>query len=184
MVRQMTDAVPRPFERSYWVVPGRLLAGCYPGELDALAAAAKLARLLDAGVRCVITLIEAEETGRGGLPFAPYEPVLDALAAARGARVEIERHAIRDMDVPSVAEMRQTLDAIDARLAAGKPVYIHCWGGYGRTGTVVGCWLARHGPATGPGALRRLCELRTGLKGESPQTDAQRAMVAEWQAGD
>jgi hypothetical protein len=23
-----------PFDRSYWVVPGRFLAGCYPGDLD------------------------------------------------------------------------------------------------------------------------------------------------------
>lgn len=31
------------------------------------------------------------------------------------------------------------LDAIDARLEAGKSVYVHCWGGIGRTDTVAGC---------------------------------------------
>lgn len=30
-------------------------------------------------------------------------------------------------------------------LAAGQTVYVHCYGGIGRTGTVVGCWLVRHG---------------------------------------
>lgn len=180
----MTEAVPKPFERSYWVVPGKLLAGCYPGELEVQAATGKLSRLLDVGIRCVIALIEADEAGRDGLPFVPYEPMLGALAEAHAVRVEIERHAIRDMSVPTRAEMRRTLDAIDARLAADRGVYVHCWGGYGRTGTVVGCWLARHGLATGPGVLRRLCELRTGLKGESPQTDEQRAMVLAWRKGD
>ena len=33
-----------------------------------------------------------------------------------------------------------------------EPVYVHCWGGIGRTGTVVGCWLVRHG-MTGDEAL-------------------------------
>ena len=40
-----------------------------------------------------------------------------------------------------------TLDAIDAELAAGGLVYVHCWAGCGRTGVVVGCWLVRHGRA-------------------------------------
>ena len=31
-------------------------------------------------------------------------------------------------------------------------MYLHCWGGVGRTGTVVGCWLVRHG-RTGDEAL-------------------------------
>ncbi|MSR27507.1 MAG: hypothetical protein EXS06_10930, partial [Planctomycetaceae bacterium] len=35
---------------------------------------------------------------------------------------------------------------IDAELAAGRPVYVHCWGGVGRTGTVVGLvHVARRG---------------------------------------
>jgi hypothetical protein len=180
----MPRVLEKPFERCYWVVGGKLLAGHYPGDPDPVAAAAKLTALLDAGIRSVIALTEAGERGWGGVPHAPYEPVLKVLAEGRGLHVEVERHAIRDMGVPTVAEMRRTLDVIDAHLAAEQPVYLHCWGGYGRTGTVVGCWLARHGQATGPGVLARLCELRTGMKGESPQTDEQRAMIAAWQAGD
>jgi protein-tyrosine phosphatase len=39
-----------------------------------------------------------------------------------------------------VAELMTTiLDAIDESMTAGKPVYVHCWGGMGRTGTVIGC---------------------------------------------
>ena len=50
--------------------------------------------------------------------------------------------------------MASILDAIDAALDGGKTVYVHCWGGVGRTGTVVGCWLVRHGK-TGDEALRQ-----------------------------
>jgi hypothetical protein len=30
----MTEILKVPFNRSYWVVPGKLLAGCYPGSED------------------------------------------------------------------------------------------------------------------------------------------------------
>ena len=37
--------------------------------------------------------------------------------------------------------MRIILGALDTALKAGEIVYVHCWGGVGRTGTVVGCHL-------------------------------------------
>jgi len=40
--------------------------------------------------------------------------------------------------VPSAALMRATLDAIYDAIDAGETLYLHCWGGVGRTGTVVG----------------------------------------------
>src|SRR5690606_41460522 len=55
-------------------------------------------------------------------------------------------------------------------------VYVHCWGGVGRTGTVVGCLLLDRGLATGDDVLYRLAELRAGTrKGRrpSPETPAQ-----------
>jgi protein-tyrosine phosphatase len=55
------------------------------------------------------------------------------------------RRAIPDMGVPSPAGMRATLDAIYEAIGAGDPLYVHCWGGIGRTGTVVGCLLREQG---------------------------------------
>ena len=71
------------------------------------------------------------------------------------------------------------LDQIDGCLADGTPVYVHCWGGIGRTGTVIGCWLARNG-FPGQAALDRIAELRAGTPDaykRSPETPAQRAFV-------
>lgn len=52
---------------------------------------------------------------------------------------------IDDMDVPDSAQLDAALDWVDARLAEGRKVFIHCRFGMGRTGTVLACWLARRG---------------------------------------
>lgn len=52
---------------------------------------------------------------------------------------------IDDMDVPDPAQLDAALDWVDARLAEGRKVFIHCRFGMGRTGTVLACWLARRG---------------------------------------
>ena len=48
--------------------------------------------------------------------------------------------------------MRATLDAIYDAIGAGETLYLHCWGGVGRTDTVVGCLLCEQG-LTAVGAL-------------------------------
>jgi protein tyrosine phosphatase len=55
---------------------------------------------------------------------------------------------------------QNVLDFIDAELAAERPVYVHCFGGIGRTGTVVGCWMIRHGLASKGDVTRVLARLR------------------------
>lgn len=184
----MAEQCVAPFVRSYWVVPGRLLAGYYAGDEDPGIARDKLGKLLDAGVRCIISLMEAEELDHEGHPFAPYDDEFRRLAAERCVEVELLRFPIRDMETPSRALMRAILDAIDGCIACGRPVYVHCWGGVGRTGTVVGCYLARHGIATGDQAIARIAELRRGDVARrsriSPETAAQRTLVRSWRTGE
>ena len=45
----MADLPPVPFDRSWWIDPGKLLGGPYPGSPDPEDAARKLAALVDAG---------------------------------------------------------------------------------------------------------------------------------------
>jgi len=80
--------------------------------------------------------------------------------------------------------MTALLDAIQAALAAGHKVYLHCWGGIGRTGTTVGCWLVRQG-LTGHQALNKLNELYLTAEQshhyhQSPETQAQVKFILEW----
>jgi protein-tyrosine phosphatase len=89
------------------------------------------------------------------------------------------------MEIAPVEQVAATLDAVDAELDGGGAVYLHCWGGVGRTGTIVGCWLQRHALTEGD-AIRRIAELRAGVPDAwmaSPQTDEQRALVRGWRRG-
>ena len=82
--------------------------------------------------------------------------------------------------------MQAILNDIDEGVEAGRKVYVHCWGGRGRTGTVVGCYLARHGLAVGDQALAMVKYLRrTDAKAdtEAPETAAQKDFVRRWKAG-
>ena len=94
---------------AWWVIPGRLLAGEYPGSLDPNAAARKRQALVDAGVDSILGHIQRE-------------------------------------------------------LDSNKIVYVHCWGGKGRTGTVIGAWLIEREDLTYAEALQRMQELRRGTR--------------------
>ena len=161
---------------AYWLLDGQLLAGPYPGAADEEAARRKLEAFLAAGIRSFIDLTEDVD------PLAPYEPILEEVASQMGIDVRYERYAIRDMSVPTTELMATILDTIESEIAAGRPVYFHCWGGIGRTGTVAACWLMGQGHSCAE-ALKKLKELRAPMPGgwaESPQTETQRIFVRNW----
>lgn len=176
-----------PFERAYWVIPGRLLAGGYPGDADAAAEARKLNGLVEAGVQTILNLMEVDEVNSRGAPFLPYKQAVRRFAREQGREVEFLRFPVPPLGVPSYQQMRLVLDTIDDLLAQGRRVFVHSRSGNGRVGTVAGCFLARHGLASGEAILERLMQLRRGLPGSqtpSPETVIQQKMVLEWREGE
>lgn len=160
-----------PISRCYWVEPGRLLAGEYPGGRDTASSMARLVRFRSTGIELFVDLTEELEVD-------PYAHLLD------GTRHE--RRPIPDFGTARTGAYRTTLDLVDEALAAGGRVYVHCQGGRGRTGTVVGCWLVRHGQDGGD-AIGRIAQLRRGTpdrSSTSPETAEQRRVIEGWRLGD
>ncbi|MXY73800.1 MAG: hypothetical protein F4Y83_02555 [Acidimicrobiia bacterium] len=168
-----------PITNSYWVIPGRFAAGEYPSHANPRDTAARLRTLLRAGIDHFIDLTTERDW------LEPYAEIAAREGRTLGRGVAYERHPIVDMRVPrSPLETVGVLDAIDAALDDGRNVYLHCWGGVGRTGTMVGCWLVRHG-GTGDEALAQVAEWWRGVENacrlpNSPQTREQCAYVRNW----
>ena len=183
----LKTSLPVPFPSSYWVIPGRLLAGEYPGGKDAHDASNKLRSLLDSGIYQIINLMEADETGHQGEPFVPYDDRVADLANRSHREVTCLRYPIKDLTVPAPSHMVDILDTIDKALENRTSIYIHCWGGVGRTGTVVGCFLMRHGLADKDNVIECIKWLRgkdPKARRISPETDEQRDFVSSWLAYD
>lgn len=169
-----------PINESYWVIPGRFRAGRYPGSISEINTRKVLNRLLQQGINFIIDLTEEGETG-----IKPYLELLQAEAEKNHQEVAYQRKPIQDFSVPAYEMVTEILDEIDTALEKGKNIYIHCQGGRGRTGLIVGCYLARHG-STGNRALTRIQILRKEIPGEaglSPETEGQKRMVMEWKQG-
>jgi len=181
----IADSVP--FNQAYWVVPGRFMAGCYPGAEPFVDARDKLRGLLEHGIRHIINLMEPAEVNSNGNSFVPYEEQMTAIARTMGCNLEIDRRPIRDYGIPTHKAMKKILDLIDLCIENNQAIYLHCLGGLGRTGTVVGCYLARHGYDSGQKVLDIIRALRRDTATHhltSPETAQQIELVCSWKQGE
>ncbi|EIW85992.1 phosphatases II [Coniophora puteana RWD-64-598 SS2] len=145
----------RPIPNSYWATP--LLVACeYPWSPHPPPRYqfAKLDALLRAGVTTFVDLTESGE-------LAPYLPHLGPRARALGldpGALAYHRFPIRDRSLPCSADlMKQIMHLLRVEGEQGRICAVHCRGGIGRTGTVVGCWLVECGEArNGEEALARI----------------------------
>lgn len=169
---------PRPLPESYWVEPGRLLAGEYPGSASEFLTRKRIISLLQAGFDTFLDLTRPGE-------LLPYHPILEEETLLLGAQTTYRNFPIGDFGLPTPEQMTAILDTLDAALASGHKIYLHCWGGIGRTGTTVGCYLVRRG-RSGEEALRQLANWwRTVPKSarypHSPETEAQVQFILNWE---
>jgi hypothetical protein len=166
-----------PFSGTYWVKPGRLLAGKYPGSpYNDEETRVNMRALFDMGIRVFLDLTSPGER-------VPYQPFLKEQAGWCGIQVSYDQHPFNNQGLPTIKQMTAIQSRIREAEQAGLGVYVHCWSGTGRTGVTVGCTLVENG-LDGQAALEKIRDLRqvaTNHGQPSPETDAQCAFVREWQ---
>jgi dolichol-phosphate mannosyltransferase len=166
-----TIPAERPAPNTYWVIPGRLLAGEHPLAAADRDAASRLTHLVEAGIDTFFDLTEEDE-------MADYRHLLP-----KDARYL--RFPIADRSVPfNPSQTRELLSAIRAALVQDRRLYVHCRAGIGRTGLIVGCLLAEDAD-DGKSGLKRLNELWTQSERalawpKVPQTSEQADYILHW----
>lgn len=165
------EALARPLANSYWVIEARLLGGEHPAAATLTETTQRLKRLRESGIDSFIDLTEPGEQPE-------YRRLLQR-------RVQYLRFPIVDTGVPrTIDQMQELLDALRSSLAGGRKVYVHCRAGIGRTGLVMGCFLAER-CGNGKEALERLNALwrqsgRAALWPRIPQTSQQTDYILRW----
>jgi protein-tyrosine phosphatase len=164
---------------AWWVEPGRLLAGEYPGARTAEKAAAKVRLLVDAGVDSIVDLTTPDDR------LDSYEDALQAAAENAGRQIHHFAHPVPDMGVLDDEGYDEIVDRIRGEMDSGRVVYVHCWGGKGRTSTVIGCLLIDAG-LDYDATIARIAELRAGTRKAGdpcPESPSQHQVLRQRAAG-
>lgn len=162
----------RPIENSYEVTKN-IYAGEYPRNKDDESSYAKLKHFESFGITHFVDLTEVGE-------LQPYESLL-----YKGAKYF--RFPIKDESIPQSTEDVRGLIAKITKVIKDSPkakVYIHCWGGVGRTGLIVGCLLGELYRKNYDETLKMLEQLfmacPKSAKRHTPETAEQHQFIAKY----
>lgn len=199
-----------PTDYSNWVVRGRLMAGGYPGDsVSTERHEQTVDALLAAGVTTFVCLQLTSELSSRFRPYREYaierhrQRREEQNAKAKATETEIvgegasERELqflhfpIPDQYVVEDEKVLALVEELLVRFHAGEVMYIHCWGGHGRTGTIVACLLARLHGFTGADGAEKTLDLTAALhccrvrktSSRSPQHPIQYTQVRRLVAG-
>eukprot|EP00904_Undaria_pinnatifida_P008558 jgi/Undpi1/4832/HiC_scaffold_19.g08185.m1 len=200
-IDQKREVYLGPTMESNWVLPGRLLVGAYPASMNDSHHAHLLCTILLQGVTTFVCLQQeyrsegvTEDMWRSGEALRPY--FQDALQLLRKLRdikaadprgmpeicapqdTDFVHFPIVDCNVADDTKVLHLAAKLAARVARGEVLYLHCWGGHGRTGTVVSIMLHLMYGLSADVAMERCQHVhdvrRIPISVGSPQTEAQR----------
>jgi len=151
----------------------------------------QLADILRGGVDVFVSLISElppqwEHNGKIAGFVGYHAPVLE-LATGDDPRYPVEprevkflHYPIDDLTAPGLGQLRQIVDDLSKEVAAGRKLYIHCWGGRGRAGTVGASLIGKMEGLTADEALERIQQAYSARDQDSsmsPETSAQVKLV-------
>ncbi len=162
----------KPIHNSYLVMD-KVYAGEYPRDFDETKSAEKIKQFDKFGITHFVDLTEEGE-------LRPYTQMLSS-------RMLHIRFPIKDVSVPDSTEsVKELIKRIKEILKANErnKVYIHCWGGVGRTGVIVGCLLSEQHKYDYEETMRALTQAFSDCPKsayrEVPETNEQREFIAKY----
>lgn len=147
---------PTPW--SNWVIPEYLIAGGFPASLDDAETDSTLTSILQHGINVFVclqaefSLSAVESDWRRGHALRVYLHDAQRLMARankesstkiKQRKLDFLHLSIRDGGITTDAALICLVDDCCSRLLRGEKLYIHCWGGHGRTGTLIAVILGR-----------------------------------------
>ena len=164
----------KPIRNSYMVMD-RVYAGEYPREYDDKKSVDKIKQFERFGITHFIDLTEESE-------LRPYDQML-------ASPMQHIRFPIHDVSIPAnIESVKDLIGQIQGILNENdrNKVYIHCWGGVGRTGTIVGCLLSHQHNydyrETMDALKKAFSDCPKSAYRETPETKEQRDFIARYAA--
>jgi len=196
-----------PTPESNWVIPGCLLVGAYPASRDDDETFQLLTSILKLGVTKFVCLQEeyrsngvTEVMWRHGNALRPYFDdvkiivknknkfqIFNEKNLSEGIKVVDESHLsfvhfpIRDCGISDDDRVFDLAKSLVKAISQGEVLYMHCWGGHGRTGTLVSIMLSIMYGLDAKQSMMR-CQYAHDMRQYpvdvgSPQTQSQRDQV-------
>ncbi|CAM9515918.1 unnamed protein product, partial [Ectocarpus fasciculatus] len=191
-----------PTPESNWVIPDRLLVGAYPASQSDVETFELLISILKLKTTTFVCLQQeyrthgiTEAMWRSGHALRPYFEDVKLIIKNKAMFKSLSEHPgvvdpqnldfvhfpIRDCSISDDAAVLKLSQSLVARMDKGERLYLHCWGGHGRTGTVVCIMLHLMYGMSAKDAMAycqrahdlRQCPVNVG----SPQTETQRDQV-------
>ncbi len=110
----------------FWVIPKKLAGASIPWGIE------DLRYWWRQGIRAVVVLLE------------DYEMDI-SIEEYREIGFDVLWKPIRDMTAPSISTLLDIVKWIDEKINRNRPVLVHCYGGLGRTGTILAAYLVYKG---------------------------------------
>eukprot|EP00055_Hartaetosiga_balthica_P001642 m.138542 g.138542 ORF g.138542 m.138542 type:complete len:406 (+) comp15219_c0_seq1:142-1359(+) len=140
---------------AHWVVPGRIMCGSSPGKWDRRGN--ELRKLIVGYGVDVMVCLQESYSEYGGLVYPTLvqkniQPTLE-----KGHVVHFMHCPIPDFGCLEIAPLVAFVDKLVELVAErGRVIYIHCYGGHGRTGTIVSMLISAIGQKTHRAAMKTL----------------------------
>ena len=148
VMQETMNSMQGPTQTSNWVVPHRICQGSYPGAKvhdETISAKEKCKRelcaLKEAGITMFVCLQPFQETRR----MVDYKKlaIRSVYSNDNDKRPSFIRAQIRDAAICPDMDMIKLLKKLHEAIHSGENLYIHCYGGHGRAGTVCSILLGQ-----------------------------------------